>query len=137
MDTKLKEEVYYGGTSETSSGVSTPATTNLDISGGTTDATVHVPHVTTGGDSYGNVLVKDGSKTAPDQIFVTDNTITAGNNWYTEASLSAANDLTIGNIKIVVKDNGEIMVCLDDVEYHFSKKKVKSFLEKFADVKVE
>lgn len=118
------EQDYYGGT----------ATTVTDATAGTTDNTVHVPHMTTGGGgSAGQIWIQDGTGTSPGDVYITDG---SGNDFSLSGAWDNNADLTIGNLKIMVKDNGEMTVILDDVEYHFSKNKVKSFLEKFADAKV-
>lgn len=113
-----------------------PSSTTITVDSGTstTDNTVHIPPISTsGGASAGQIWVQGGG-TSPGDIFITDDTGTD----YNLSGLWENNaDLTIGNLRVVVKDNGEMVVTLDGVEYHFSKNKVKSFLEKFADARVE
>jgi len=80
----------------------------------------------------GTFWVDDG--TGGTDITYTDSTST---DWTITGAGSWSTDLALGNIKLVVTESGEVQVIIDEVEYHFSKQKVKSFLEKFADVKVE
>lgn len=100
--------------------------------GGSTDNTVHVPHMTTAGAGTGQIFTQPGSSS--NDIYITDGT---GTDYNLSGMWENAADFALGNIKIMVTESGEVQVIIDEVEYHFSKQKVKSFLEKFADVKVE
>jgi len=116
------EEAYYGGST----------VTNVDSTAGPTDNTVHVPHMTTAGAGTGQIFTQPGSSS--NDIYITDGT---GTDYNLSGMWENAADFALGNIKIMVTESGEVQVIIDEVEYHFSKQKVKSFLEKFADVKVE
>jgi hypothetical protein len=85
----------------------------------------------TTGTSTGTVWV---DSTTSSDVYITDGT---GTDWSLTGAGTWSADLALGNIKLMVTESGEVQVIIDEVEYHFSKQKVKSFLEKFADVKVQ
>lgn len=116
------EEAYYGGST----------VTNVDSTAGTTDNTVYVPNMTTTGANIGQIFTQTGSSS--NDIYITDGTGTSHN---LSGLWDTAADFALGNIKIMVTESGELMLTIDEEEYHFSKQKVKSFLEKFADVVVK
>ena len=60
-----------------------------------------------------------------------------GNEW---AVAGGSATLQLGNVELMITEGGEAKLSVtegeDVTDYYFSQKKVKSFLEKFADVKV-